>query len=348
MRFPCAILVVAIHSDIDGCFLSQCISHVLAHIAVPIFFMISGFLFYKGLESWNWTLWKEKLCKRVMSLLIPYIIWISLYAAYTDTIPTLSDYWCSVQWNFERLDIWGIPNRGTGPILVPMWFIRDLMVCIGISPLGWLIFHKDANNHGRQRRILGLSTLLILYLTQTSLYIPGFSSTSIFYFAVGGFLSLNGKTMDSIIKTKAGIGVISILSAVLFIIEIIYDGHNTTKGNLVYPFFVFTAVLSVIGMTSLLLSKERGHGISRIIAFCSKQSESCFFIFASHLFILPYVGAILQKAIEITSLGTLVNENIIITIFYILRIVIVVTVCVVLYKTMRKLFPRVTTVICGR
>ena len=44
---------------------------VLFSLAVPAFFMISGYLFFRNLEDWKYPVWKDKLKKRVYSLLIP-------------------------------------------------------------------------------------------------------------------------------------------------------------------------------------------------------------------------------------------------------------------------------------
>ncbi len=47
----------------------------ICRIAVPCFFLISGYLFFKKLEDWNLDMWKGKMVRRVHSLLIPYVLW---------------------------------------------------------------------------------------------------------------------------------------------------------------------------------------------------------------------------------------------------------------------------------
>lgn len=77
LRFPLAVMVVAIHSFITikgwdyNCIATQGLgsnvavfimiffSHVLCHIAVPTFFLISGFLFFTNFGSGNFTSWKK-------------------------------------------------------------------------------------------------------------------------------------------------------------------------------------------------------------------------------------------------------------------------------------------------
>ena len=55
---------------------------VICPIAVPSFFFISGYLFFKGLEDWNHQVWKRKMTKRIKTLLVPFILWKVLLMLY--------------------------------------------------------------------------------------------------------------------------------------------------------------------------------------------------------------------------------------------------------------------------
>ena len=48
---------------------------VICPVAVPTFFFISGYLFYKGLQKWDYGIWKSKMVKRIKTLLVPFVIW---------------------------------------------------------------------------------------------------------------------------------------------------------------------------------------------------------------------------------------------------------------------------------
>lgn len=105
LRWPMAVLVVCIHADfLNSDLLSNgrvinvndlgsvyliitYISQILGRIAVPLFFMISGYLFFRNfvetasLEvklSW----YKKKIKGRVSSLLVPLISWNLLMCTY--------------------------------------------------------------------------------------------------------------------------------------------------------------------------------------------------------------------------------------------------------------------------
>ena len=82
-----AIMVVGLHvrpyySDgtelfADGWYDASVITvfKILFSLAVPAFFLISGYLFFRNLKNWDVTIWKGKIRKRAKTLLCPYVIW---------------------------------------------------------------------------------------------------------------------------------------------------------------------------------------------------------------------------------------------------------------------------------
>ena len=84
-NFTLCILVVCIHAQNMHIFIEPVawINHAIsflveriACLAVPGFFMCSGYLFYRNL---TWKKVTEKLKRRVFSLVIPFLIWNLLY-----------------------------------------------------------------------------------------------------------------------------------------------------------------------------------------------------------------------------------------------------------------------------
>ena len=165
LRFPLCVAVVFIHSfgqpveydlnymqtnPIEGYsifnYIRICFSHILPNVAVPTFFLISGYLFFGGMEdTWNWADWLCKIKKRGISLLIPYLLWnmiaiIPKYASQIIKLPPplellkgiLNLKWIHLFWDSHIMTHvyynWlGKPVVNTGPVNVPLWFIRDLM-----------------------------------------------------------------------------------------------------------------------------------------------------------------------------------------------------------------------------
>lgn len=92
IRFPLAIAVVFIHINVttippleaefaiwstDGiCNLIYIVmAHIITHVAVPLFFVISGYLFFLNFTRWNVSTYLKKIKKRMHTLVIPYILW---------------------------------------------------------------------------------------------------------------------------------------------------------------------------------------------------------------------------------------------------------------------------------
>ena len=123
LRFPLIVGVVIIHcygkpfdfesldfSNLSGYDIFNLfrvsISKVLTHVCVPTFYFISGFLFFKGLEIWDNSLYVAKIKRRVKSLLLPYLIWNTIYII----IGLISAYRHhgdgGFQWFFQEYGYW--------------------------------------------------------------------------------------------------------------------------------------------------------------------------------------------------------------------------------------------------
>lgn len=134
--FIAALLVVFIHIDIP----SSCpryvswtvdiIETMLCGVALPAFFMISGYLLAGHVGEPGW--WGRALRKRVMTLGVPYLLWGALFFYF--------DYFRSHDASLIGL----INSLGFTscemPGLYPLWFVRSLLVLVTISPvLVWLL-----------------------------------------------------------------------------------------------------------------------------------------------------------------------------------------------------------------
>lgn len=113
-------------------------ANALARVAVPFFFLLSGYFLaaHVGEEGW----WKRETLKRLRSLVIPFFAWIAIY--YVLFIPlmmfldheagrALGTTWPYAKYGFLRIaglkwDDW--------PAVGPLWFIRSLFLYVVISP----------------------------------------------------------------------------------------------------------------------------------------------------------------------------------------------------------------------
>lgn len=107
-------------------------------VCVPAFFFLSGYLFFgnvPGKPGWEWF-W-GKIRSRFFTLLIPYLIavvvaWFCYYFS-IKAAPSMVVGFLGERWRDPIFVFW------TGPINLSLWFIRELMVVVLLSPLIYLI-----------------------------------------------------------------------------------------------------------------------------------------------------------------------------------------------------------------
>ena len=367
VRFPLAVMVVFIHSfpdskwldftAIDYCSLNsfdtfnvfrRFFSNVFPSIAVPAFFLISGYLFFKKLEQWDWSVWKRKMRSRLKTLVIPYSLWVTLYILYRSGVyltigaiiingrpcSLFTDwfweyggfhlYWDSSVWGNDRLNwLGGVAPHMTAPHLVPLWFLRDLMVVVALTPfIYWLI---------KKSGIVLISILGITYLTGLWPDIHGLTATAAFYFSAGAYLSLKGHDLSLFYKYRSFLYVVC---ACLLIINMYFAvGPYTEYRRYFSGFYVITGVFSAINI-SYWLVREKGVRSKRLMV------ESCFFIYAFHVFILGdcrhYVEAVLSRC-----------SSHLLPLSYVVYPWIDILICLLLYYLFRRFFPRTTRILTG-
>ena len=153
----CAAMVVGIHVDgyqipWSGMWLWNRFGHNgVFLIAVPFFFTVSGFMLaghYACLDSdsrlFDWGVWRDECVKRIRSLLVPYLIWCSA-AVLLACVPAIAanllhgrDLLANTPsgWRWWTIAYGLYPF--TYPNVVPLWYLRTLMILVFISPLLYL------------------------------------------------------------------------------------------------------------------------------------------------------------------------------------------------------------------
>ena len=177
---------------------------IFAAIAVPLFFMMSGYLFFYRTE-WNSAAFVGKLRRRVRSLLVPYVLfcllavvglvvnyamsghsWAQSLHLYLGDGKWLHNFW-DVHTTGTNTNLLGISKPISYPINIPLWFIRDLMVIVLMTPIIHLAI----------KRLRWGWLLLMTALSISGVWIPlvGFSPSSVLWFSVGAWFSINGRSM---------------------------------------------------------------------------------------------------------------------------------------------------------
>lgn len=368
MRFPLAVAVVFIHMNpsvknlYDSPDLSGAIdfffniggillSHVLSHIAVPCFFLISGFLFFRNLNTWDWAIWTKKMKSRIKTLLIPYFIWNLLtFSSYVmvELINGLKNEYSFTQgikyfshnflhamydyntWGNDKVNFFGMSQKATAPFDIPLWFLRDLIVVTIFSPV---IYYVVKRSNG-----FVLLLLAIAYITKIWFYIPGISIVSFFFFSLGAFLTLFDINFLSIYKK--GIHLYIMVTAILLCLCTYFNGNNTQIGQCIYPFFVFFGVFTCFYVFSQFVVRYN-FKVNKILV------SSCFFIYAFHAAPFVIIGSpisICESIMHRLIPGVSVYEDFL---CYTMTPLIVITFCVYLFRFIYAHFPLISTLLSG-
>ena len=121
----------------------------LMQVCVPSFFVISGYLFFHGIKHFTFTIYGEKLKRRVRTLLIPYVLWnifcagLFLFKVSVLHFPGLGIIENGiVDWTKFFEGFVYIQQVSGFPYAFAFWFIRNLIIFIILAPVVWMIARK--------------------------------------------------------------------------------------------------------------------------------------------------------------------------------------------------------------
>lgn len=298
LRFPLIVGVVYIHdnitlgqnSEIINPFWFDCVirlfSDVLPRVCVPLFFIISGFLFFYGVKNLRLS-YVNKVKRRFRTLFIPYVVWnvMALFILIIMNSPFLSNYsaakefhfsiksFCSIFWDFDGT---------SSPLNFPLWFIRDLMLLALFSPIIKLLIKY------LQWGIIVIVGLCWFFNLEVGGIIPRCSST--FFFMLGSIISINGENLLNFSRQYG------MWAAVIYPCVALIDMF--TKGGS-FNMYIHHAgiIIGIIGVFFVVpLFIERG----KLIVHPS-LSESSFFIFAFHALVIYKIIMFMYRVVNLQS-----------------------------------------------
>lgn len=198
------------------------VSQTLVKVAMPTFFVMSGYLFFANVEQFNKEIYWQKIWRRVKTLLIPYIFWNLLMAFKLKTF-NLSIFW--------------------SPANMPLWFLRDLMIVSILTPFIYI---------GVRKFNYWIFILLIpIYLTGIWAIQPGLNPYAICFFTLGAYLSIHKTNLIEIcLKLKKTAYLLSVLLALVMIII-----YPTIAYSILMLCFRVVSVVAVFCLAYRILSK---------------------------------------------------------------------------------------------
>lgn len=299
LRFPLAVIVVLMHIMpllgepynpqnyplFDG--LLKFIMAFLRQQSVPIYFFISGYVFFLGVEFSKET-YIRKLKNRVKTLLIPYLIWNTLAiiscfignSAALVRVPglfspnahgILSAYWT---YDGTLLATTAAPES-VYPINIPLWFLRNLMIVVVCTPIIHLLIKRFKY---LPVALLGCIWFMAVFFKALN---PLSFCTSFFFFSWGAYMSINKKNMVSefgrFFKSSMilypCLGLACLLSAYIYPDAVPVIKHLNIVAGLLFAY----------NLAVWLLQK----GYCRVNGFLASTS---FFIYVSHWIMIEQIN----------------------------------------------------------
>lgn len=261
----------------------------LGYISLGIFFMISGYLFYLGIDNRE-TLVK-KIKRRLFSLGVPFIVWNTLMLAYY----ILHGFY-SRTFSFSVKDI--ILGFSFFPFNGPFWYIFALLLLMGVSPLV-LKTQKYKRAFFCILIIVYIGAYLWGTLIESNSQIIGWISRLIYYipaYMVGAYFGICKS--DAIINEKYNVKVTTIIARILSVLFILY-------------FVVFD--LDVQGINWIIL---HGLPITIWLSFSNKMFnkvkinyfiKNTFFVYAMHAFVISVINTIIIKIAQYNSMHYIIS-----------------------------------------
>lgn len=158
----------------------------ITEIAVPLFFIISGFNFFNGFSI---DIYKRKFKSRIKSLLIPYWIWNVLFCIFNIIIS--QDFFSQYFIGRSKFEV--TPLNVVLGCLYHMgcnsqfWFVFTLMVCVLINPVFYYIL---------KNKYVGCVSLIALYVALVFFHfkLPSYffyRTDAFLYYFIGAYLGLH-------------------------------------------------------------------------------------------------------------------------------------------------------------
>lgn len=313
--------------------ISYFISKLIVRIAVPLYFVISGYLFFDNISIFNAGIYLTKLRKRIKSLALPYVFWnlevlFILFLAQSFMPSMLSGDNILIR-NFSFSD-WLMAFWE--PICGQFWYIRDLLIVITATPILYYMAQKIPFIF-----LFGLAFFWILGFRHDPV---GFSSTSFFFFYLGALFPIKKiSLLDFVRLNKRWCYIFASFGITIMMISYnVKDICEISKGmnyafNVIFNVIILFMMVAALGISDTLLKTDRIH-------ICDCLSKASFFIYAFHAYPLLLIIKLFVKYNEpLTDISALI--------VYILSPVVTILMSLLVFLIMKNNLPRFTALITG-
>lgn len=343
LRFPLIVAVIFIHCNLlvknpdletrSVFFFLVYITMKLVCIAVPLFFFISGLLFFKeGL--FDFSLYRKKLKSRFFTVLVPYLLWNIIYFVIVGIMqlikpntlflihkPIVDFRWQDYLWIFWDISqITGLADDQRACLVGAFWFLQCLFVLFLVSPIIYYLI--------KYLRHFILVIIGILYFTDFIPELPGIQCNAIVYYMLGAYCSTMRINFIAIFKR------IPVLAHLVMMIAALLIAYWFNENDSIYNITDLFLQAAVFGISAYMIEhhywKEHQYLVS-----------SVFFVFAIHR--LFSAALMTVSCYLIPSIG----NDYCLYLYYILMVTLTLLASLMVYHLSKKLLPRVTGILNG-
>ncbi|MFH0963228.1 MAG: acyltransferase [Planctomycetota bacterium] len=314
------------HNASVAAFVQNLISQGVARIAVPVFFLMSGYLFFVNLE-WSRQAYSAKLMRRTRTLLVPYLFWnvatLSV-TALAQAMPAGKAFFSGKTPPIAGFGAYDYMNALLGldgtPIAYQFWFIRDLMILVVLAPIGHLV-----------NKTVPVTVYVLLFVcwfvNRWPVVAPACEATAFFYF--GGYLAERGKSLFG--WDRRGPIFLAVYLVIVLLDAASYGGSFNAY---VHKVGIVLGVLSALYVTKHIARME---GLK---AYVLGLGSASFFVYAAHEPLLTIIRKIAYRTLAPESSAVVLG-------LYFAIPIVVIAFLVLLYRGLARVAPRCVSVVTG-
>ena len=344
ISFLCALMVVAIHcssipkdwwggvSDVPVWIvaLQTLGTNTIARLAVPWFFVISGFFLVKDLNVASasglsvrccgvFAWWKRSILRRAFTLGIPYLLWNLIYYVFKLSTGKYGfDAWHFLA-QLTGYDLYEVPACGQ------LWYVRCVFFYVLCAPVFLALFGN------RYIGMMTIATLMLCWFAGVGIpmrYMQLTDFSYIMFFGLGVYLGLR---RNFPVELTRNVGVVLVVITVMSVMVVMYG--VISKNECVYG--VASKVLIVMGLPTLLFLGQRIAGRTRRWKHLYGLS---FFVYAVHVILVSITYKIVSRLmppVMYESVG------------YLVKIAVGIFGSIAIGKALCRVAPRMLELLCG-
>ncbi len=307
-------------------FIIHFVSQGIARVAVPVFFLMSGYLFFWGFV-WSKEGYLNKIKRRIKTLLIPFLFWniaTLLFVGTAQAVPALHSFFSGKNPLISTFGFFDYFNAIIGltqrPIAYQFWFVRDLIILILLAPLIHVV--------NRYLSLAFLGLVFICWLINVwPVYMP--SSEAFLFFSVGGYLASKKKNLFYF-DNYGAIIIILYLAIVTMDVLTIKKSFNPYLHNI----GILLGISAALFTTKFIAQSVR---LKKAIVGLSSAS---FFVYAIHAPLLTILKKIALKTIPAGSSSAILVS-------YFLVPFTIIFLAIAVYRGLIRVVPRFASIVTG-